>query len=191
MVSEREVTVKATPYRMIRSFMDENLGEEARERVLAKVSSEFPAQAALLRQRVVVATERLPVVLLNRMVELAAEELRQPPELVGNTIGRRSAKESSSGVLRLAMVMISIPSLLRKLAPVWTQMYSHGKMTSQSEGRTAVIELTDYPVVSASGCARITGTFEWFAEQAEKTATVRHSSCRAKGAPVCRWDLQW
>jgi hypothetical protein len=191
MVAESEVTVKASPYLSVRAFMNESLSADARERVLVRLSEESPAHASLLRQRVVVVSDRIPVLLLNRLIELMAGELRQPPEIVANSVGRRSAKDSSSGVLRLAMIMISIPSLLRKLAPVWTQMYSHGTMTSRSEDRSAVVELTDYPVVSAAGCARVTGTLQWFAEAAEKNATVHHTSCRGKGAAICRWDVRW
>ena len=191
MGAESQVTVKASPFLSARAFMDESLSAEARERVFAKVSAEFPAHATLVRQRIVVVSERIPVVLLNRLIELVAEELREPAEIVANRIGRRSAKDSSSGVLRLAMVMISIPSLLRKLAPVWAQMYSHGTMTSRSEGRSAVVELTGFPVVSAAGCARVTGTLQWFGEAAEKTTTIHHTTCRATGGALCRWDVTW
>jgi len=91
--------------------------------------------------------------------------------------------------MRLAMVLI--PNLLRKLVPVWSQISTHGTMSSHSEGSTATIELANFPILSQTGCARRTGWFEWFAQKAEKTATVRHSMCRVDGGEVCRWDLRW
>ena len=55
----------------------------------------------------------------------------------------------------------------------------------------ASAELRDFPLVSATFCARVTGWFAWFAEKAEKTAKVSHPTCRAKGDAVCRWRIDW
>lgn len=186
-----DVLVKATPLITLRSFMDEHLTREAVERVITKAGEEFPDEKGRLGQRVMVASERIPVVLVNRLIELTADELHEPTTEVAHRVGRRAAESASTGVMRLAMVLISIPNLLRKLAPVWSQLYTHGKMSSTSEGRTATVELTDFPVRSKTGCARITGWFEWFAQKAEKTATVQHYPCRAENGPVCRWTLRW
>jgi hypothetical protein len=192
MASEREVQVKASPVRTLRAYMEEVLKPDARERVIARVSGEFPQESARFRERAPVASERVPVLFVNRLIEQVAEELHEPPAVVAHRLGRRAAEEASGGVLRLAMILISMPSLLRKLAPVWTQLYTHGKMTSTSEGNSAVVELTEFPLLSATNCARITGWFEWFAQKAEKNATVRHSVCRVRnGGDVCRWELRW
>jgi hypothetical protein len=187
----RDVLVKASPLIALRSFMDEHLTPDGVERVLAKAGEEFPEEKARLGQRVMVASERVPVVFVNRLIELTAGELRESPAAVAHRVGRRAAEGASTGVMRLAMVLISIPNLLRKLAPVWSQLYTHGTMSSSSEGKTATVELTDFPVRSKTGCGRITGWFEWFAQKAEKTATVQHYPCRAESGPVCRWTLRW
>lgn len=192
MTSERDVLMKATPLRSLRVFMDEQLAPDARDRVLRKAAAEFPSEVSHLGDRPPLVSERVPVILVNRLIELTAEEMRQPAPAVALQVGRRSAEDASKGVLRLAMILISMPSLIRKLAPTWSQMYSHGTMTSHSEGKNATIELTGFPVSSAVGCARITGTLEWFAHQAEKASTIRHTLCRAKsGGDVCKWELQW
>ena len=171
--------------------MDEYLSPDAVERVLSKAGEDFPEERARLNQRVMVASERIPVVFINRLIELTADELHEPATVVAHRVGRRAAEGASTGVMRLAMVLISIPNLLRKLSPVWSQLYTHGKMSSSAEGRTATVELTDFPVRSKTGCARITGWFEWFAQKAEKTATVQHYPCRAENGPVCRLTLRW
>ena len=66
-----------------------------------------------------------------------------------------------------------------------------GGDSDSGDGSTAVVELTGYPVVSSTGCARITGWFEWFAETAETSARVTHTECRAGGHPTCRWRITW
>jgi hypothetical protein len=192
MSPELDVWMKATPFRALRGFMDAHLDATARERVLRTAAAEFPSSIALLGDRPPLVSERVPVVLLNRLVELTAGEMKQPSISIAHRVGRESAREASSGVLRLAMVLISIPNLLRKVAPTWAQMYSHGKMTQVAEGRTATLELTDFPIESPVNCARVTGTLEWFAQQAEKNAVVRHVLCRSNdGGDVCRWDVRW
>lgn len=138
------------------------------------------------------ASERVPVMFVNRLVELTAEELHEPAPRVAHRVGRRAAEEASNGVMRLAMTFLSIPNLLRKLPPVWSQLYSHGSMHFESgPGNVATMELTEYPLVSATGCARITGWLEWFAQRAEKSAVIAHKECRAEGGKTCRWDLRW
>ncbi|MEO8034604.1 MAG: hypothetical protein ABI837_09230 [Acidobacteriota bacterium] len=192
MASERDVLLKAAPLRTLRAYMDEHLKPEARDKVLRKAATEFPSETAHLGERPPLVTERVPVLLVNRLVELTAEELHEPATVIAHRVGRRSAEEASRGILRLAMILISMPSLLRKLTPTWSQMYTHGTMSSHSEGRSATIELTGFPVKSVVGCARVTGTFEWFAGQAEKSATVTHSVCQAKnGGDVCKWEVHW
>ena len=184
------VLVKASPLRALLHFMDDHLTPQGRDRALQRASAEFPVETSL-RGHMPVATERVPVLLVNRLIELTAEEMREPAPVVAHRLGRVAAEEASTGVMRLAMILISIPNLLRKLAPVWSQVYTHGKVTSACTEREANVELTDFPIASATGCARITGWFEWFAERAEKTARVRHVECRSSGASVCRWQITW
>ena len=192
MSSSRDVLVKSTPLRGVLAFMEKNLSPAAIENVFTKASVEFPEETNRAKARVIVASERFPVVFINRMIELVAGEMKEPVANVAHRMGRAAAENASTGILKLAMVLISMPSLLRKLQPVWAQLYTHGAMSSSSEGKTANIELRDFPVISATGCARITGWFEWFAQAAEKTAKVRHDSCRVDNeSGICRWTITW
>lgn len=190
MSPERDVLVKAAPLRAVQGFLQDELTPDGRAGVLEKAAREFPLEVERMG-RPVIASDRFPVVFVNRLIELAAEERRQPATAIAHRIGRRGAEEASSGILRLAMVLISMESLFRKLSPVWSQLYTHGEMKVATSPRKATITLENFPVVSRTGCARITGWFEWFAQKAEKTATVTHAACRADGAKECRWDATW
>jgi hypothetical protein len=186
-----EVLIKATPLRSARAFIEGSISKEAMERVLSKTIADFPDQQERLRRHTIVASERVPVRMINRMIELAAEELKEPAPQLAHRIGRRGAEDAAGTILRLAMVMVSMPALLRKLSPVWTQLYSHGTMTSSVEGKEGLIELKGFPLVSATGCGRVTGFLEWFAEKGDRRATIRHTACTSKGAPSCQWELRW
>lgn len=190
-VTDQEVTVKATPLQAVLDYMSANLSAEARERVFAATSAAFPDEAKIARTGRVLATERVPLRFTVNLVEATATELRRPANEVAHEIGRLGAEAASKGVMRLALTLISIPNLLRKLGPVWQQLYSHGRMVNTSAERTASIELLEFPFVSATLCARVTGWFSWFAEKAEKTATVSHVTRRARGDASCRWQIDW
>lgn len=191
MISETEVLVKATPLRSLLAVMTEALGEGGKTRVFDRAAKEFPAETARVRQQTLIASDRFPVVFVNRLIELTADELHEAPTAVAHRVGRRGAQDASTGVMRLAMTLLSIPSLLRKLGPVWSQMYTHGSMENSFGDKTGVVELKNFPVVSKTGCARVTGTLEWFGEQAEKNFRITHLECRATGAPECRWQIRW
>ncbi|HET7707610.1 MAG TPA: hypothetical protein VFM36_16100 [Thermoanaerobaculia bacterium] len=185
------VMVKATPLLSVLAFMDENLAADAKESVLNGVAPEFPEEVRKVRERRIIASERFPVAFLNRLIEASAKSLNRSALEVSHRIGRMGAENASSGILKLALAMISMPSLLRKLEPVWSQLYTHGRTTNECRDKSATVELHDFPYVSATQCARVTGMFEWFAQKAERTAAVRHVSCRASRDPVCRWDISW
>lgn len=190
-ILERDVLVKATPLMSVQAFMEKQLSPAGVEAVMAKAAAEFPGEVARLRERNPIASDRFPVMFVNRLIELTAAQLGNPPAAIAHRVGRFAAERSANGILRLAMMILSMPALLRKLAPVWTQLYSHGKMTFESEGDSATIQLAEYPVVSETGCARISGWFEWFAQQAQKSAVVSHPDCRAKGGSAERWHIRW
>lgn len=190
MSNETEVLIKASPLRSLLAQMTTELGEAGKMRILDRAAREFPEDVSRLQQPMI-ASDRFPVVLLNRLMELMADELREPHAVVAHRVGRRGAQDASTGVMRLLMTLLSIPSLLRKLGPVWTQMYTHGSTENSFGDRSGVVALKDFPVVSKTGCARVTGTFEWFGEQAEKSFRITHSDCRAHGAPECRWQFRW
>lgn len=190
-VNANDVLIKASPLRSVLDFMNTQLNAEGRTRVLDRAAVEFPAETARVRKSMPIASDRFQVVFLNRVMELVADELHQPQTVVAHRIGRQAAKDASTGVMRLAMTLLSIPALLRKLSPVWSQMYSHGVMKNEFHEKSATVELQDFPIASKAGCARITGTLEWFGEQAEKNFHILHTECRANGAPTCRWQLRW
>ncbi|MFZ2492006.1 MAG: hypothetical protein WA208_11025 [Thermoanaerobaculia bacterium] len=190
-MSDQEIMVKATPLQAVLDFMTANLKPEVKEKVFIKTAVEFPEETNRVRGQKLLAFDRVPLRFTIKLVELTAEEMHEQSADVAYRIGRLGAEAAAKGVLRLALTMISIPSLLRKLEPVWTQLYSHGKMSSTCEAKSAVVELKEFPLISATFCSRVTGWFAWFAEKAEKTATVKHVSCRTRGDATCRWSIAW
>lgn len=186
-----DVLVKATPYRALAGYLGRQLTPEARARVWDQTGREFPPYQAILGKRTMLASEQVPVLLMNRLIELSAAELRVPPEQLAQKAGHEGAKEAASLTFRFAMAVLSMPNLIRKISPGWKQLHTHGRINAECGERSARIDLVDYPIVSKVTCARVTGWFEWFSTAAEKTARTRHVKCRVAGDPVEAWVVEW
>ena len=188
---DTSVLVKATPYRALVHFLDKELDSATRARVFDSAAREFPESESLIRRRLVIASELVPVALMDHLVKAAAVEVGVPAVTLAQRAGRAGAEEASTLIFRFAMAVISIPNLIRKIPPGWKQLYSHGTMNVQCEANRADVELLDFPVVSDVTCGRVTGWFEWFAQAADRSAAASHVRCRATGATSEGWVIEW
>jgi hypothetical protein len=190
-VNASELSLKATPFLAIVHYMNDRLPPAGRERVLARLSTAFPAEVHRVSQEKILATEWFQLRFATELIEEIAAEIGEPSTRVAYTIGSRGAEAATGTVLRFVFALISMPSYIGKIQAVWSKFYSQGRITHEVADRSAVVHLSDFPFVSAVNCARVTGSLEWFGKRAERTAVVRHSACRAKGDGECAWSVTW
>lgn len=181
--------VKGTPLKSFLSFLDQELTPEQRERVFAKVPGDT---ATRLKSKQVLATEFVPVSLLNQITEAAAREKGEPVELFARRAGRFGARDAVNTVMRFLLRVFTPDSLIQKGAAVWKSVYDRGELEAIREpGTRARVILHDFPSEPA-GCARITG---WIEEMTAMTKvsniSVRQVKCSAKGARACEWEIAW
>ncbi|HVT05414.1 MAG TPA: hypothetical protein VHL58_18795 [Thermoanaerobaculia bacterium] len=186
------ITVKATPFRAMRKFMESELTPPQRESVLAQLSSEFPEYAARMRGGTIMASDRLPLVMVNRLTELLAKTVGQPLEEFAKRAGALGAEEAVNTVLKIMISFFSPQRMLDKTPTIWKTLYSHGDLLVEHTDTTATVELKNLPTQSIAGCGRITGWFEWLAmKTGAKDVNVNHLECRARGGTRCIWKLVW
>ena len=188
MARDESVTVKGSPVRSLQKFIEAELAPEQREVVFGALPPEF---AKRLRGPVL-ATETIPVYLLNVLTEEAAKAKGEPLDAFARRAGREAAGDAVKGIYRFFALVLTPASLLGKAAQMWSGLYNRGEMrvADQSDG-SATIELIDFPSETA-GCARITGWIERMAElTGAKNVRVRQTQCFAKGAPHCEWTIHW
>lgn len=181
------VTVKGSPVRSLQKFLDRELTPEQRELVFAKL----PVEYARLRNPIL-ATETIPVHLLNQLTEEAAKVRGEAVESFARRAGREAAGEAVKGIYRFFALVLTPAALLSRGGQMWSALYSRGELQvlSQSE-KGATIRLANFPSERA-GCARITGWLERMAElTGVKEVTVHQSHCFAKGDANCEWNLTW
>jgi uncharacterized protein (TIGR02265 family) len=186
-MTDESVTVKGSPVRSLQKFIDSDLTPEQREMVFKGL----PAEYARLRQPIL-ATETIPVHMLNRLTEEAAKAKGEPVELFARRAGREAAGDAVKGIYRFFALVLTPPALLSKASQMWRSLYNRGELkVAEQSDKGARISLIDFPSEMA-GCSRITGWIERLAEiTGAKDVVVKQTQCAAKGAKHCEWTAKW
>jgi len=188
MARDESITVKGSPVRSLQKFIEAELTSEQREAVLATLPPDF---ARRLRAPVL-ATETIPIWVLNQMAEQAAKAKGEPVDAFARRAGREGANDAVKGIYRFFALAMSPGSLLNKASTMWSTLNNRGTMqVADQTDRTATIKLLDYPSETAH-CARVTGWIERMGElTGAKNVRVEQTQCYAKGAPHCQWTIDW
>ena len=182
------MTVKGSPVRSLQKFVEADLTPEQR----ASVFSQLPAEFAARLRSPILATEKIPVHILNRFTEEAAKAKGESLESFARRVGRFGADEAVRGIYRFFALALTPTALLSKGAQMWTALYSRGELRVENQTSTsATIRLVDYPSERAA-CLRITGWIEKMAEMTGvKVIRIEQTKCFAQGAPACEWEAEW
>jgi len=187
-VDEATVTVKGSPVRSLQKFIDSDLTPEQRDAVFRSLPPEYATRF----RSPILATETIPVHMLNRLTEEAAKAKGEPVESFARRAGREAASDAIKGIYRFFALVMTPQALLGKASQMWSSLYNRGelKIENQTNG-SARIRLMNFPS-EMPGCSRITGWIERMAElTGAKDVRVEQTTCFAKGQPNCEWNLKW
>ncbi len=185
---DESVTVKGSPVRSLQKFIEAELTPEQREAIYRGLPGEY---ATRLRAPIL-ATETIPVHLLNRLTEEAARAKDEPLEQFALRAGRAAAADAVHGIYRFFATVLTPASLLGKASQMWGTLYNRGTMSvEEQQENSARIRVRDFPSEVAS-CSRASGWIEGLAIlTGVKDVQVEHTECFAKGAPSCEWKVTW
>jgi uncharacterized protein (TIGR02265 family) len=187
-MTNETVTVKGSPVRSLQKFIDAELTPEQRSSVLGALPAEYGTRL----RGPVLATETIPVSVLNKFTEEAAKAKGEAVEQFARRAGREGASDAVKGIYRFFALVLTPPALLSKASQMWSSLYNRGelKVVDQTE-RAATIKLINFPS-ELPGCSRVTGWIERMAEMTgAKDVRVQQTQCYAKGAPHCEWSVRW
>jgi uncharacterized protein (TIGR02265 family) len=187
-MTNETVTVKGSPVRSLQKFIDAELTPEQRSAVLAALPNEYGTRL----RGPVLATETIPVSVLNKFTEEAAKAKGEPVEQFARRAGREGASDAVKGIYRFFALVLTPTALLSKASQMWSSLYNRGelKVANQTE-HTATIKLLNFPS-EVPGCSRVTGWIERMAEMTgAKNVQVQQTQCYAKGAAHCEWTVRW
>lgn len=187
-MKDETVTVKGSPVRSLQKFIDASLTPAQRESVFSKLPPEYADRF----RSPILATETLPVHMLNRLTEEAALAKGEPVTDFARRAGQEGASDAVKGVYRFFALVLTPTALLSKASHMWTSLYNRGRMVIDDQTETsATIRILDFPS-EVAGCARITGWIERMAQMTgAKNVVVQQTQCFTKGAPNCEWKVTW
>ena len=185
---DESVTVKGSPVRSLQKFLEAELTPEQRQTVLDRLPAEYAARF----RSPILATETVPVHMLNRFTEEAALARNEPVEEFARRAGREAAGDAVKGIYRFFALVLTPPALLSKASQMWSSLYNRGEMRVDEQTDTSArIRITNFPSETA-GCARVTGWIERMAEMTGvKHIRVVQTQCFAQGGPCCEWRVEW
>ena len=188
MAVDENVTVKGSPVRSLQKFIDAQLTPEQREIVFKAMPPEYASRF----RSPILATETVPVHILNRFTEESAKAIREPVDQFARRAGREAASDAVKGIYRFFALVMTPPALLSKASQMWSSLYNRGELKVEDQtSHSARIRLLNFPSEPA-GCSRITGWMERMAElTGAKNVTVQKMKCYAKGQGDCEWVVKW
>lgn len=185
---DESVTVKGSPVRSLQKFIDSELDPAQRDEVFGRLPPEYAARF----RSPILATETIPVHMLNRFTEEAASVRNEPLDAFARRAGREAARDAVKGIYRFFALVLTPPALLSKAGQMWSSLYNRGELRVEEQtSNSARIRLANFPT-EAAGCARLMGWMEGMAElTGAKDVRVEQLQCFAKGGACCEWWLRW
>ncbi|HKR62910.1 MAG TPA: hypothetical protein VJZ00_04195 [Thermoanaerobaculia bacterium] len=185
---DESVTVKGSPVRSLQKFIDSELTIEQRDRLFAGLPPEYADRF----RKPILATETIPVHILNRFTEEAAKAKGEPLETFAHRAGREGASDAIKGIYRFFALVMTPPAILGKAGAMWSSLYNRGDLqVVEQTDNSARIRISNFPSEPAM-CARFGGWLERMAElTGVKDVQVQKNRCAAKGESCCEWKLQW
>src|SRR5687767_1043073 len=129
MAPDESVTVKGSPVRSLQKFIEQNLTPEQRESVFQNLPTDYAA-----RLRVpILATETVPVHMLNRFAEEAAKARGESLQQFGRNAGRYSADQAIQGIYRFFALVLTPSALLSKAGQMWGSLNNRGQLRVEDQ----------------------------------------------------------
>ena len=187
-MTDESVTVKGSPVRSLQKFIDANLTSDQRLAVFRNLPPEYATRF----RSPILATETVPVHVLNRFTEEAAKATGETVEAFARRAGQEGASDAVKGIYRFFALVLTPPALLSKASQMWSSLYNRGELrVDEQTAASARIRLVNFPS-EISGCSRVTGWIERMAQlTGAKNVSVEQTQCFAKGAPNCEWNVKW
>src|SRR4051812_1679582 len=110
MAVDESVTVKGSPVRSLQKFIDAELTPEQRAEALRSLPGDYAARL----EKIILATETIPVHALNEFTAAAARARKEPVEEFARRAGREAASDAVKGIYRFFARVMTPPALLSK-----------------------------------------------------------------------------
>jgi uncharacterized protein (TIGR02265 family) len=170
------------------AFVEEHSGKEGVERVLAALSDEDRKALAA-----VITVKWYPLELGTRLDDAIVRVLGGGKPEFFERLGAASADKNLTTVHKAFVTKGDPHAFLTRTPAIYSMYYEKGRREYQKTGeKSAMLTTRDAESFSAPDCLTIVG---WHRRALEicgaKDVRVVEQECRAKGNPVCRYEISW
>ncbi|HEX9935067.1 MAG TPA: TIGR02265 family protein [bacterium] len=172
-----------------KAFVKGHFGEAAWDRVLDGL---FEEDQAFFRGLLIHAGW-YPFEIGERLDKAIVDVLGGGNPKVFEEIGAKSARENLSGVHHSFLTPGNPQAFLAQSKMVYKFYYNTGVRRYESTGPNSGVLITEgAETFSTADCLTVVG---WYKEAlgmcGAKKVSVKETACRARGNPVCRYELRW
>jgi uncharacterized protein (TIGR02265 family) len=170
------------------AFVDEQFGNEGRERVLEALSGDDRRALANI-----LTVKWYPLELGTRFDDAIVRALGNGKPEFFEKLGAASA-DKNLGTVHKAFLTVGDPhGFLSRTPSIYAMYYEKGRREYEKTGdKSAVLTTHDAEVFSAPDCLTVVGWHRRALELCGALAVkVVEEECRARGAQVCRYRLSW
>lgn len=183
-----DVLVKGTPILGLCRFLETELPPDVRDGLYRRLPEPYAQRFA---SGSLLASERVPLTVVNLLTTLAAQAKGEPVEPFAERAGTFGAKEGISTIFKPFFRVLSVANALEIAPMMWSRIYNAGKMRVDAKGKGAAIHVAEFPGDPAV-CGRITGWFRYIGTlSGARNIRSRHDLCTAKGHSECVWEFDW
>jgi uncharacterized protein (TIGR02265 family) len=170
------------------AFVEEHSGKEGVERVLAALSDEDRKALAA-----VITVKWYPLELGTRLDDAIVRVLGGGKPEFFERLGAASADKNLTTVHKAFVTKGDPHAFLTRTPAIYSMYYEKGRREYQKTGeKSAMLTTRDAESFSGPDCLTIVG---WHRRALEicgaKDVRVVEQECRAKGNPVCRYEISW
>jgi hypothetical protein len=180
---------KGIGFRNVRSFAVTRFGDDGFERVLKAVS---PEDRRALESIIPVGWYELA--LYTRLIHCLNRLYGRGDFSLLDELGRYEARQDLTTVHRLFMRVANPGLILEKSMELWRRFHDTGRwdIARDPSGKSATGTLRDWGVVDEGLCMELNGYIQGIISVGSgRDVTVRHTSCRARGAATCVFEGRW
>lgn len=171
------------------AFVRAELGEPAWQRVLEQTSENTRRQIG----RAILSASWYPFAVNQEVDEAILKVLGRGDRRIFERMGAWSAGENLEGAHKSFLSPGDPQAFLARSGAIHRTYYDQGHREYQATGPTSGVMTTyDAETFSAADCLTVVG---WHTRALEmcgaRDVVVVETSCRANGAPYCRYELRW
>jgi predicted hydrocarbon binding protein len=186
---QTQMQVRGSVLKARKLFTEEHFGSGAWDRIL----DTLPESDRTVLWGILLPAGWFPFEISEHLDRTIVDVLGKGDPKVFEDIGRKSARENLSGIHKAFLAAGNPQAFLAQTKTIYQFYYNTGtREYVPTEPQSGVLTTADAETFSVADCLTVVG---WHKEALEmcgaKNVRISETKCRAKGDPVCEYEVRW